>query len=72
MKLSITVKPGSKKPGIEIITDTECLIRVREPATEGKANQAIIEAVAEKLNLPKSRVALIRGSKSKQKLIEIL
>ena len=50
MKLSITVKPGSKKPGIEIITDTEWLIRVREPATEGKANQAIIEAVAEKLN----------------------
>ena len=59
MKLSITVKPGSKKPGIEIITDTEWLIRVREPATEGKANQAIIEAVAGKKLYSEARIEIL-------------
>jgi hypothetical protein len=71
MKLSITVKPGSKKPGIEILSDSEWIVRVREPATEGKANIAIIEAVAEQLNISKSKVVLVRGSKSKHKIIEI-
>ncbi len=72
MKLSITVKPGSKKTGIEIVNESEWIVRVNEPATEGKANLAIIEAIAEQLNVPKSKVILVRGSKSKHKIIEIL
>lgn len=72
MKLSIRVKPGSKKPGIEILSESEWIVRVREPATEGKANEAVLEAIAESLCVPKTRVILIKGMKSKQKLVEIL
>lgn len=71
MKISIQIKPGSKKEGIEILSETEWVVRVKEPAVEGKANAAMIEAIAEKLNLPKSKVKLLHGLKSKKKIVEI-
>ncbi len=72
MKLSVMVKPNNKKPGVEILSESEWIVRVREPATEGKANDAVLEAIAESLHIPKTRVILLRGMKSKQKLVEIL
>lgn len=72
MKLSVTVKPNNKKPSVEILSESEWIVRVREPATEGKANDAVLEAIAESLHIPKTRVILLRGMKSKQKLVEIL
>ncbi|HMV44128.1 MAG TPA: DUF167 domain-containing protein [Leptospiraceae bacterium] len=72
MKLTIYVKPNSKKIGIDIINEKEWIVRVKEPATEGKANDAVLYSIAEKLNLPKSKVKLIKGEKSKQKIVEIL
>ena len=56
MKLSIQAKPNSK----------------RESALEGQANDAIIRAVAEELKIPKTRIIILRGQKSKHKLLEIL
>ncbi|MBP9888216.1 MAG: DUF167 domain-containing protein [Leptospiraceae bacterium] len=72
MKLSVTVKPNNKKPSVEILSESEWIVRVREPATEGKANDAVLEAIAESLHISKTRVILLRGMKSKQKLVEIL
>lgn len=71
MKLFIIVKPSSKKTGIEILSDSEWIVRVREPAIEGKANLAVLKAIAEKLKIPKSKVVLLKGDKSKKKIVEI-
>ena len=72
MKLSIQAKPNSKKTGIEKISETEWTVKVRESALEGQANDAIIKAVAEELKIPKTRIIILRGQKSKHKLLEIL
>lgn len=72
MKLSVSVKPNSKKPGIEIVNETEWIVKVREPALEGKANEAVLFAIAKKLELPPKKVILLKGEKSKKKLVEIL
>ena len=71
VKLFVIVKPGSKKPGIEKTDAENWIVRVRAPATEGKANRAVIEAVARELGLPKSRIELLRGAKSRQKTLMI-
>lgn len=71
MKISIHIKPSSKKPGIEILSETEWIVRVKEQAIEGKANAAMIDAIAEKLKIPKSKVKLLQGMKSKNKIVEI-
>ena len=39
---------------------------------QGKANRKLIELLAEKLDVSKNRISIIRGEKSKEKLIEVL
>jgi len=41
------------------------------PAKEGRANENVIKLLAEFFNLPKSRVKIISGHSSKNKVIEI-
>jgi len=44
---------------------------VTAPPLENKANLAVRDLLSEKFNVPKSRVALIRGAKSPIKEVEI-
>ncbi len=44
---------------------------VKEPAKEGKANQAVIKALAKYFSVPKSSVNIVSGAGGKQKIIEI-
>ena len=70
MKLEIHAKPNSKKPGIEK-KENLWIVRVKERAVDGKANQAIIEAVAKELSIAPSSIIMLRGFQSKFKLLEI-
>ena len=71
-KVTVRVKPGSKKgPFVQTALDGSLLVHVREPAVEGKANQAVIRLLAEYFNVPKSKIRLISGRKSKIKRFEI-
>ena len=46
-------------------------VKVRAPAQEGRANEALLEFLAEKLKLPRRAVTLKQGEKSRQKVISI-
>lgn len=71
MRLTVHVKPRSKKPGIEKVNDHEWIVRVREAPVDGRANAAVVAAVAAELGIPKSRVQLLHGESSRQKLLSI-
>jgi uncharacterized protein len=46
-------------------------IKLRAPAVEGKANAALRSFLAEELKVPEQNIALVRGQKSRDKLIRI-
>lgn len=69
MRIKVRVKPGSKKPGIEK-TEDGWIIRVRERAVENKANEAVMEAAAQELGIPRSRIRIVLGATSRTKVIE--
>ena len=72
MKITVRVKPGSKKGSlVQPALDGSLLIFVREAAVEGKANEAVIKLLAAHFGVPKSNVRLVSGHKSKIKRIEI-
>lgn len=71
-KIFLTVKPASKQERVEKIDETHYRVWVKAPATEGRANGALLEVFARYLDLPKSRLTMVRGIKSKVKVIEIL
>lgn len=66
MKLNIKVIPNAKRC---IYKDGK--VYLTAPAQEGKANKMLIEFLAEHFNISKSKVKIIRGHKSRIKVVEI-
>ncbi len=71
MRISIRVKPASRKPGIELAADGVYVVRVKEPPIDGKANKAVLRAVAEALGVSTTSVQLVSGETAKTKRLEI-
>lgn len=69
-RLAIAVKPGSKRPGIELDGDA-ITVRVAERAIDGRANEACLRAMAEALGLAPSALRLIRGAHHRSKVVEV-
>ena len=69
-RVEVRVKPGSKQPGI-VVDGTGIIVSVRERALEGAANAACIAAIAARLRVAPSSVALVRGAHARLKLFEI-
>ena len=70
MKVRVRVHAGSRALKIEQRGD-ELHVWVRAPPVDGKANVAVIEALAENYVVPKSSVRLTSGHTSKTKTFEI-
>jgi uncharacterized protein (TIGR00251 family) len=71
MKISIIAHPNAKKPRVEKDLLEILHVYVKEPPLEGKANRAVIEALAEYFQTKKANVLLASGEKSKNKMFEI-
>ncbi|MEK7187508.1 MAG: DUF167 domain-containing protein [Patescibacteria group bacterium] len=71
MKIFVQAKPGVKKIGVKVIDATHLIVAVREPAREGRANEAIRKALAEYFDLAPSLITLTSGATTKQKTFEI-
>jgi uncharacterized protein (TIGR00251 family) len=72
MKITIIAHPNSKNPRIEIDMLKNIHVYVKEPAKAGKANKAIIKAIANYYSVPKSSVTLLQGARNKNKMFKIL
>ena len=46
-------------------------VKVRAPALEGRANDALLEFLADKLGLPRRAVTLLHGDKSRHKVVRL-
>lgn len=46
-------------------------VKVHAPALEGRANDELLGFLAEKLGLPRRAVTLLRGDKSRQKIVRV-
>ena len=66
------MKLSSKSKGIEVLSNLEWIVRTALPPWDGLANRDIIQQISEYLNIPKSKVQIIKGEKSKKKLVEIM
>jgi uncharacterized protein (TIGR00251 family) len=71
VKVSITVKPNSKKREVEPTGPNELLVKVIALPRENKANKEVIETLAEYFDVPKSRVSILSGLRSKKKVLEV-
>lgn len=71
MKILVKAKPGSKEEKVEKTGEAHFTVSVKEPPREGRANAAIVRALAHHFSVPPSRVAIISGHTSRDKIVEI-
>jgi uncharacterized protein YggU (UPF0235/DUF167 family) len=69
-RLAVRVTPGARVEALEIV-DGKLLAKVRAKPEDGKANAAVIELVAAALGIALSRLSLLRGATSREKLLRI-
>ncbi len=69
--IDIKVIPNARKH--EIIPENNRLkVKVNAPATDGKANKAVIKLLAAHFNVKERQITIIKGKKSRKKQIGIL
>lgn len=71
MKISVKAKPSSKEEKVERIDETHFVVSVKEPPENGKANQAIRNALAVYFKTGTANVKIVSGYSSRNKIIEI-
>ena len=71
MRIRIRVKPGAREEKVSREPDGSLRVSVRARAQEGKANEAVVKAVAKFLLVPKSQVRIVSGPSSRTKTLEV-
>ena len=71
MKRSVLVRPRSTHPSIGGAHDGALVVAVREPATDGRANRAVVDAVARALGVRHGAVRVAAGTSSRRKVVEV-
>ncbi|MBH1966446.1 MAG: DUF167 domain-containing protein [Comamonadaceae bacterium] len=72
LKISIHAVPGAKRTQAAGAHAQALRVRLAAPPVDGKANAALIEWACETFGVSKSRVQLLRGETSRQKLLGIV
>ena len=70
--LEIYVQPGAKKTAVSGKHDGRLKIHLKSSPVDGKANEELIGFFANLLKLKKKDIKIIRGAKSRIKLLSIL
>ena len=71
MILEIHVQPGARRSEFAGQHGERIKIRLAAPAVENKANEALIAFLAEHYRVPRSRVRIAAGLRSRQKRVVI-
>ncbi len=69
-RLEVVAKPGARASQI-LRRNNVVVVAVRERATDGKANGAIVSAVARWLDVPPSRITIAFGEHGRRKILRI-
>jgi uncharacterized protein len=68
---SIKVVPRAKRDEIVGIENDVLKIRLTAPPVEGRANEALIKFLAQKLSLARANIEIVRGETSRTKVMRV-
>ncbi len=69
--LRLHVQPGAGRAAVVGRHGDALRIKVAPPPVEGRANAAVVELVADLLDVPGGRVALVGGERSRDKRVRV-
>jgi uncharacterized protein (TIGR00251 family) len=69
--LRVHVQPGASGEGIAGVHGNALKVRVRAPATSGRANEAVLALLAKELDVPATALTLTGGASSRDKRVRV-
>lgn len=69
--IRVRVQPGARGDEVVGFQGDVLRLRVKAAAREGRANRAAVRLLAKKLNVARSRVRILRGHYTREKIIVI-
>ena len=69
--ISVRVQPRARKDEIVGERDGVLIVRVRAPALEGRANDALCRVIAKRAHIGVQQVELLRGARARDKLLRV-
>jgi hypothetical protein len=72
MIVKVRVTPNTKEARVVKINDTSFDVRVDEKAVDGRANKRLIMILSDYFNVRKSKISIVKGIKSRDKLVQIV
>lgn len=71
VRIAVHVQPNASRTEITGVVEGALKIRLHAPPVDGKANDALISFMAERLKVAKRDVDVSRGHGSRQKMLEV-
>ena len=67
----VRVTPNSKEARVVKLGEADFEVRVDEKAADGRANKRLLEILSEHFRIPKSRIIIVKGARSRDKILQI-
>jgi uncharacterized protein (TIGR00251 family) len=69
--IPVRVAPRAGRTALDGVVEGALRVRLAAPPVEGAANRALVEFLANLLGVPKRHVAIVRGERGRQKLVQV-
>ena len=71
VQLAVHVVPNASRTAVAGVHGDAIKVRVAAPAIDGRANDALVEFLAERLSVSRTRVVIVRGMSSRRKIVAV-
>lgn len=72
MRVTVRVKPGASKPRVGgTYGEGELIVAVNAPPVDGRANDAVIDAIASAFGIRSREITLLSGHTARTKVLEL-
>jgi uncharacterized protein len=72
MLIRVYVKANAREASVVKVSENHFEARVDEPAVGGRANKRLLEILAEHFKVPKSRITILKGAKTSDKIVQVV
>ena len=72
MLIRVYVTPNAREVRVVKVGDNYFEVRVDEMAVGGRANKRLLEILAEHFKVQKSRISILKGTKTRNKLVQVI
>jgi len=71
MLIQVYVTPNAREARVVRVSKDHLEVRVDERAVRGRANQRLAEILAEHFKVSKSRITILKGTRSRDKTVQV-